>query len=171
MPTQIECSSLAATEHSLINVSVSGFCLLMAPNGYGLSECQDAIYGEGNDDDVKAKPAAASKKRKTAEEEEDVKQQAAVIDFKVQPHCTKDRVLPACLPACKHVLPMSACLHNKLVMPHSTVWVFCRLPAVLSCAQRLQAVLNPSPLPSTTPPPPPPLPSPRLLKLENGVFL
>ncbi|KAL3161464.1 hypothetical protein ABBQ32_010347 [Trebouxia sp. C0010 RCD-2024] len=42
---------------------------------------RDAIYGEGNDDDVKAKPAA-SKKRKSAEEEEEVKQQAAAIDYK-----------------------------------------------------------------------------------------
>ena len=43
---------------------------------------QDAVYGQGNDDDYKVKPAA-SRKRKTAEEEQDVKQQAAVIDFKV----------------------------------------------------------------------------------------
>ena len=43
---------------------------------------QDAVYGEGNDDDYKVK-LAASRKRKSAEEEQDVKQQAAAIDFKV----------------------------------------------------------------------------------------
>ena len=64
---------------------------------------QDAIYGEGNDDEVKAKPAAASKKRKTAEEEEDVKQQAAVIDFKVQLCCTKGRAA-SLQPSCKHAV-------------------------------------------------------------------
>ncbi|DBA83496.1 hypothetical protein WJX79_009209 [Trebouxia sp. C0005] len=42
---------------------------------------RDAVYGDGNDDDYKVKPAA-SRKRKSAEEEQDVKQQAAAIDFK-----------------------------------------------------------------------------------------
>ncbi len=47
---------------------------------------QDAVYGEGNDDDIKVKPAA-SRKRKSAEEEQDIKQQADAIDFKVVSLC------------------------------------------------------------------------------------
>ena len=44
---------------------------------------QDAVYGKGNDDEVKVKPAA-SRKRKTADEEQESKEQAAAIDFKVR---------------------------------------------------------------------------------------
>ena len=55
---------------------------------------QDAVYGEGNDDDMKVK-TAASRQRKTAEEEHDIKEQAAGIDFKVT-------VLCCCAAACHH---------------------------------------------------------------------
>ena len=75
---------------------------------------------------MKTKPAAASKKRKTAEEEEDVKQQAAVIDFKVQLHCTKAEHPPCCLhvkhtcatqlPHC-HALKTCDALYQRLGLP------------------------------------------------------
>ena len=47
-----------------------------------MAAVQDAVYGEGLDDDIKPK-LPASRKRKSAEEEESIKSEADAIDFKV----------------------------------------------------------------------------------------
>ena len=71
---------------------------------------QDAVYGEGNDDDMKVK-TAASRKRKTAEEEQDIKEQAAGIDFKVT-------VLCCYAAACHHSSAVAGALHVSLCVNH-----------------------------------------------------
>lgn len=84
---------------------------------------QDAVYGEGQDDDIKPK-VAASRKRKTAEEEQNIKEEASAIDFKVKSSATCKQRHLMLAPQRFHVISMGlgpAPLSGMRVQPCSNL--------------------------------------------------